>query len=93
MGAPSSLITALEQYAEESNENLQALKTARDCALESIVSGNGAQMVSGTANGLSFNLSQSGLTNTEWFEAVQMVITKVEKYAGRKRGVTRARFF
>lgn len=89
MAAESGLITALYLHAKESRANLEELKCAKKQALQSIVDGNGGQVISGSGNGLSFSINNSKLTNAEWFEALQIAIQRCSSQ--KRSGISRAR--
>ena len=65
----------LTSYANESDSNRAKLLKWRDEALDLIGEGNGTQVVSGTGNGVTFNLDPN-LTVVDWFKALQSAIAK-----------------
>ena len=90
MAADSSLINALVIRGKRSLEELNKLKCASDDAYDSIVAGNGGQIVSGSGNGLSFTVANGKLTNSDWFEALELAIKRIEQRT--KVGKSQARF-
>lgn len=75
MAAPGrTFIAALTRYGKESAEKKQTLIKWKDAALESIAEGNGGDIASGSGNGLSFTKQIGGMTNLEWFTALDQAL-------------------
>lgn len=75
----SGLQKALVVYGKASIKNLNNLKTFQENVIANIAEGNGAQVISGSGNGLSFTVSNSKLSNGEWFECLTFAIREIER--------------
>jgi hypothetical protein len=78
MGTPRKLISALWRYGSGSSDNKAKLETWRNEALEAIAENKGGSTISGSANGVSFALGGEGMTNADWFSALDQALQYVD---------------
>lgn len=91
MAAPTrQFIGALYRYGKESPEKRAKLVAWKDAALESIADGNGGDLASGSGNGLAFTKTQGGMTNAEWFTALDQAVQAIDA-GGRSPSTTYGR--
>lgn len=79
MAAPGrAFINSLYRYGKESSEDRAQLVKWRKAALESIAEGNGGDLASGSGNGMAFTKSMGGMSNAEWFTALDQAIQLID---------------
>lgn len=71
------LVELKHDAASDSALRTQMVKWKRE-ALESINDGKGAQVVSGSGNGLAYTASQLGMNNVQWYTALGRVLREIE---------------
>lgn len=79
MAAPGrTFINSLYRYGKESSEARDKLVKWRETALESIAEGNGGDLASGSGDGMAFTKAMGGMSNAEWFTALDQAIQLID---------------
>ena len=77
------LLASLVRYGKTGATEKAQLTTWRDEALAALAANKGAQTVSGTLNGVSFQSdSTRGMTVTEWYRLTDMAIYAIDNSLG-----------
>lgn len=78
--ASRRFIAALYRFGSESAQNKAQLQTWKSEALTAIAENKGGNVVSGSANGVSFALGgDSAMNNSDWFTALDTALIWVDQ--------------
>lgn len=78
-GVSRKFVAALYRYGAADNDNKTQLETWKAEALAAIAENKGGSTISGSANGVSFALGGEGMTNADWFMALDAALVWVEQ--------------